>query len=97
MATIQEIESGIEAAKKIIDNPNSSDAVKKVAQKQLAKFVKEREALGNAAQTNETTQEVVQAGGDVVSAILATLKSYMESNAGGGLDSESVRAMIKAF
>ena len=97
MATIQEIESGIEAAKKIIDNPNSSDAVKKVAQKQLAKFVKDREALGNAAQTNETTQEVVQAGGDVVSAILATLKSYMESNAGGGLDSESVRAMINQY
>jgi len=97
MATIQEIESGIQAAKKIIDNPSSSEAVKKVAQKSLAKLEKEKSELGSAAQTTETTKEVVAAGGDVVSAILATLKAYMESNAGGGLDSESVRAMINEY
>jgi cobaltochelatase CobS len=97
MATIQEIESGIEAANKIIDNPSSSEAVKNVAKKKLAQFVKQREALGNAASVSETTKEVVSAGGDVVSAILATLKQYMESNAGGGLDSESVRAMISEY
>ena len=97
MATIQEIESGIEAANKIIDNPSTSEAVKNVAKKKLAQFEKQKEALGKAVQVSETTKEVVSAGGDVVSAILATLKQYMESNAGGGLDSESVRAMISEY
>ena len=97
MATIQELESGITAANKIIDNPNSSDAVKKVAQKQVAKFIKDRDELLKAGQSSEATKEVVSAGGDVVSAILATLKTYMDSNAGGGLDSESVRSMISQY
>jgi len=36
-------------------------------------------------------------GGDTVTAILAVLKDYMESNAGSGLDSNSIRSMIAEY
>ena len=97
MATLQEIENGIEASKKIIDNPNNSDAVKKVAEKRLKLFEEEKKILSQQSQSVSVPQQVNSSGGDVVSAILATLKQYMESNAGGGLDSESVRAMINEY
>jgi hypothetical protein len=97
MSSLQEIEKDIISTKKIIDNPNSSAAVKNVAEKKL-KSLEEERLLNQQSQLTPAPQQVVSTGGsDVVSAILATLKQYMESNAGGGLDSESVRAMINEY
>ena len=62
------------------------------------KSLEEERLLNQQSQITPAPQQVVSTGGsDVVSAILATLKQYMESNAGGGLDSESVRAMINEY
>jgi hypothetical protein len=36
-------------------------------------------------------------GGDTVTAILAVLKDYMESNAGSGMDSNSIRSLIAEY
>ena len=91
-----ELEKAITEAEYLIANP-PSEAVKKIAEKSLEKAKKELADLGSASQISKPSQQVVQGGGDTVTAILAALKTYMESNMGGGLDSESIRSMISEY
>jgi cobaltochelatase CobS len=91
-----ELEKAIESAKFLIANP-PNEATKKIAEKSLEKAERELAELGSASQISKPSQQVVQGGGDTVTAILAALKTYMESNMGGGLDSESIRSMISEY
>ena len=42
-------------------------------------------------------KQATQVGGDTVTAILAVLKDYMDSNAGSGMDSNSIRSLIAEY
>jgi cobaltochelatase CobS len=96
MATRKELEEAIKAAERIIANP-PSDKMKKIAENKLVEAKIKLEHLEHASQSSETANLAIQGGGDVVTAILGSLKAYMESNAGSGLDSESIRSMINEY
>ena len=93
MATRRELENSIESAKKIIAT-TSNEKVKVIAEAKLKQAESELEFLEDTKTANTPAKKAIEAGGDVVTAILASLKQYMESNVGSGMDSESVRAMI---
>jgi len=96
MATRIELEKAADSTRKIIAT-TTNEKVKQIAEAKLKQVENQLEQLENTKKSSAPAKKAIEGGGDVVTAILASLKQYMESNVGSGMDSESVRAMINDY
>jgi hypothetical protein len=104
MATKQELESNIQDLEDSISSGLITDASILAEMQDDIRKLKDDLDKGNYDNPSapkpakaKIPKPAAQVGGDTVTAILAVLKDYMESNAGSGMDSNSIRNLIAEY
>ena len=96
--TKQELEQEISDIQDSLKSSYTPDSLKPQLKKKLKEYKAQLAALGSAPAPNPAPAPApAPLQGDAVTAILATMKSYMESNEGSGVDSATVRGIISEY